>query len=74
VDVAGDVGDRERLKHILERWGSAALLALDHGGPYFVAVELEAIRSIYLRDGEQGSFFKWVGFAHADRVRLSRQA
>jgi ubiquinone/menaquinone biosynthesis C-methylase UbiE len=52
VDVVGDTGNPERLKHILERWGAAALLALKHGGPDFVRVELEAIRSIYLRDGE----------------------
>jgi hypothetical protein len=52
VDVEGDEQNAERLKHILQRFGSAALLALKHGGPDNVVVELDAIKNVYLRNGE----------------------
>jgi len=52
VDIEGNAENPERLKHILERWGYAALLALQHGGSENVVVELDAIKNIYLRNGE----------------------
>lgn len=52
VDIDGELTDKNRLKHILERWGYAALVALENGGPDFAKIELEAIRTVFMKEGE----------------------
>ncbi len=62
VDVDGDERNHERLKNIIDRWGNAALVALQYGGPEAALVELDAIKSVYKNDGEYlVTPSKWCG-------------
>lgn len=80
VDVEGNTENPTRLRHILERWGYAALLALQHGGVKNAVVELDAIKDIYLRNGEflitpkeWQKVLKATGFKKIQTVKINPQ-